>query len=373
MNTKTLAIAVVILAALAGLAAFLNRPAPPPAADPLVGQTLLAAETANTVQSLTITQGDQSVTVSRTPDADTWQVESYHHLPATVSKLRSFVQSLTTAKVQRVVTRNPERAARLDLGSASVQLTTTSGDTWSIDLGKTAERGGRYLRFGDSADAPAYLADFAGYLDPTAKNWADTKLVAAGRDDIASLTLTFPDEASLTLTRESATADWTAADLPEGQQLKASAISSLLSTLGNLRFTDTTAPDDTDAVDAAAHTRTVTAQTFAGDTFTVTLGRRPEQTVAKAPTTPADPVAATQEMLAAATNGSEPKSADEVVEDLTETIPAGPTFATVTGPTAVAPLAAHRDTLAFKVSDYSFTSLPADHAVLLEPTPTSAP
>ncbi len=373
MNLKNLSLAVVILAVLAGVAAFLNRPAPPPETDPRVGQPLLATETANAAQSLTLTQGTATVTVTRDGESDTWRVSNYHNLPASLSKLRSFVKGLTDAKINRVVTRSADRAARLDLDTASVSLTTADGETWSVDLGKTAERGGRYLRFDEAADAPAYLAEFSAYLDTTAKNWAESKLVAAERDQIASITLTFAadDEAPLTLTRESPTADWTASDLPEGKQVKSGAISTLLSTATNLRFTDVSEPDHTDAVDAAAHSRTLTFKTFGGEEFTVTLGRRPEKTIVKQPE-PANPAAAAAEMVAEATASAEPKSGEEVVEDLTETIPAGPTYAKVNGPAAVAPLASFNDTLAFKISDYSFTSLPANREALLEDAPAPA-
>ncbi len=376
MNLKNLTLAVIVLAALAGVAAFLNRPTPPPDADPRVDQPLLTTDLANAIKSLTLAQNGNSVTITRSADADTWRVSNYHDLPANVTKLRTFVQSLTEAKIQRVVTRDPTRAARLELGTVEIDLTTTSGETWSLDLGKNADRGGRYLRFGDADDAPAYLADFNGYVDTTPKNWTESKLVAAGRDDIAAMTLTFADasEAPLTLTRESATADWVAADLPAGKQVKAGAISTLLSTASSLRFTEAEPAGSADATDAAAHSRTLSFKTFAGEEFTITIGRRPEQTVVKAPE-PANPAAAAAEMVAEAASATTPESADEVLEDLTETVPAGPTYAQVTGPASLAPLATFNDTLSFKISDYSYTSLPANREALFEDTapPPAAP
>ncbi|WP_221029842.1 DUF4340 domain-containing protein [Actomonas aquatica] len=364
MNLKTLSLAVIVLALLAGAAAFFNRPTPPPDADPRVDQALLDASTANGTTELSLTQNSNTVTLRHDASTDTWRVSSYHDLPANVTKLRTFVQSLTDAKIQRVVTRNPERAARLELDTASIELTTTDGSTWSVDLGKNAERGGRYLRFDDAPDAPAYLADFSGYLDTTAKNWADTKLTSLDRDDIATMTITFADEAPITLTRESATADWTAADLPGDQQVKVGAISSLLSAATNLRFTAVTAPDVPDAIEAGANSRTLTFTTFDGETLTLNLGRRPEKTVVKAPepTNPAD-------LVTEATTATAPESADEVLENLTETLPAGPTYATVTGPATLAPLASYQSTLAFQIGDYTYTSLPATHEALLESNP----
>ena len=357
MNIKNLSLAIVVLAALAGLAAFLNRPTPPPETDPRVGAPLLATTTANAAQSIQITQGTASVTLTRDGTSEAWLVSSYHDLPVNLTKLRTFVRELTDAKIERVVTRNPELAARLELDSAKIAITSTDGSTWSASLGKTAERGGRYVRLDEGEDAPAFLAPFNAFLDATGKNWAENKLVNVERDQIAALTLTFADGAPITLQRESATAPWTTESLPDGQQLKTGAISTLISTATNLRFSDTTTPDDTDAVDAAAHARTLTVTTFAGDTLTVSIGRRPEKSVVNPPA-PSD-----------AATGDQPESAAEAVEDLTETIPAGPTFATVTGPAALAPLAHANAKVAFKISDYTFTSLPQNPAGFFEEAP----
>ena len=145
MNIKNLSLAIVVLAALAGLAAFLNRPTPPPETDPRVGAPLLATTTANAAQSIQITQGTANVTLTRDGTSEAWLVSSYHDLPVNLTKLRTFVRELTDAKIERVVTRNPELAARLELDSAKIAITSTDGSTWSASLGKTAERNA--LRF----------------------------------------------------------------------------------------------------------------------------------------------------------------------------------------------------------------------------------
>lgn len=358
MNLKHLSLAVLVLALLAGGVAWLNRPVPPVATDPRVGQPLLATATANDANSVAITQNGNTVTLAR-DGSEVWRVTSYHDLPVDLTKLRRFVSDLTDAKIERVVTRDPERISHLEFGTASVTLKGAAGAAWTADLGKNAERGGRYVRFESTDQSPAYLTRFSGYLDSTAKNWADSKLVAIDAKDVAKVSLTFPDGTALAFHRDKADGAWTGDDLPAGQEPNVTRLTSLLTSFNNVRFTDTTAPDDTDAVDARApgHTRTATLTTFAGDTLAITLGRRPEKTIVK-------PAPAATETTDASPPGAEKDDA-KPAQDTTETIPAGPVFAQVSGPSTLAPLAEAGAKLAFKVSDYLLTSLPATPSDLL--------
>src|SRR5690606_23590348 len=104
-----------------------------------------------------------------------------------------------------------------------------------------------YVRFDDADDAAAYLTAYNGYLDTTAKNWAHSKLLALEAADIARVTYTLPDAPAFSVSRENADATWTSTDLPAGATLKTTAVTSLVSNLANLRFSDTTAPDHEDA------------------------------------------------------------------------------------------------------------------------------
>ena len=349
MNLKNLSITVLVLAALSAVAYVLNRPAPPAETDPRVGEALLADATANAATAIAITDAGNTVELARADD-DSWTVTSYHDLPADMDKLRRFVGELIGADIERVVTRNADRMARLDFGNTRLSITTPD-TTWTVDLGRTAERGGRYLRFAHDEDSPAYLSPLSVYLDATARNWANSKLIGFAADDIASVELSFAEGAPVTVSRESANATWTTDDPPEGKRLLTTRMTSLLTSLTGLRFTDTTTPDDQDVVDASAHQRTAVLTNFEGESITIALGRRPEETTLKEPE--ADPAAILE------TYPDEDAGPAELLEDATETIPAGPVFAVVSGAASGALLATANESLAFKVSDYSFTSLPS--------------
>jgi len=358
MNLKILSITVLILAVLSAIVAWFDRPVAPADADPRVGTSLLADIPVNDAQTISVTNNDDTVALSRGTNGD-WQVDSYHGLPADTDKLRRLLGDLSEAEILRVVTRNPERAARLDLGSASVTI-----DDASISFGQNASRGGRYLRLAEGDDAPVYLTAASVFLDGSAKNWANAALTAFETDDIQSVTLTFPEEADVTATRESVEAAWTA-DLADGEQIREQPITSLLNTLRSLRFSDTSKPDAPEAQAARDHARTFTITTFGGETLSWSIGRKPAETTIKE--AEADPVAAVENLTTAP--DFEPESAEDVLEDLTETIPAGPVYVSFEGSADLAPLIGFQDEIAFRVSDFVFNGLPADRSAIIEPAP----
>ena len=274
MKLRTLVVTVAVLAAASVAVFFLQRPAPPASADPRVGQPLVTDATLQETARFVLSDQGKTVTLARQADG-TWRVPTYYDLPADFSKLSRLIDDLAAAKIQRAVTRNPERIARLEFKDTKLQLFDAAGKSlWSVTLGKHADSGGRFLRFDDQP--AAYLASFSAWLDAEPKNWADSSLLKLKADDIAKVEIGFADGAPVVVSREKKEAPWTAAKTPDGQQDNPAKITSLLSSLDTLRFTDTTAPDDAKAVAARAHERTLALTTFAGETVTVALGREPE-------------------------------------------------------------------------------------------------
>lgn len=366
MNLRILALVVALLLAACGLAWWLQRPAPPAAADPRVGQPLLAADLAGRAAQLRLTDQGKSVTIAKDASG-AWVVPAYHDFPADLPKLSRFLSDLTEARLQRLVTARADRLARLDFKDTAIQLIDAGGgQLWSVALGKTAEGGGRYVRFGN--EDKAYHANLNAWLDLEPKNWADAALLALKPDDIARLEIGFADPAqpALTVSRAKKEDAWTAADLPAGKRLKTDRVASVLSSLVSLRFTDTDPPDDEKAAAARAHQRTIRLTTFGGLTYTVALGRKPEekrQKVAAAPAA-ADPAANP------APEAPAPASADDKPrEPEFETIPAGPVYATVDSSDANAPINRLMARRAFQIGEWIYTGLPAAAAEFFEDAP----
>ncbi|HWA29252.1 MAG TPA: DUF4340 domain-containing protein [Lacunisphaera sp.] len=363
MNLRTLSITVAALVILCAIAWFAQRPTAPATTDPRVGQSVLAADVA--AQAARVKLADQGKAVELVRQANgAWTVPSYYDFPADFAKLSRFISDLTEAKIRRLVTARADRLGRLEFKDTTLALQDASGkELWQIALGKNADGGGRYVRYG--TEEKGYLANLSLWLDSEPKNWADALLLNLKADDLARIELGFADASAAPVIvnrakKEDAWAPASPTVAPEGKRLKAATITSLLSNLADLRFTDTTATDDEKAVAARAHSRTLKLTTFDGRTWTVILARKPEE---KKPKTTA-PEAKPAEPAAPAT-----PDAGKPQEPEMETIPAGPVFVSITSSDEKAPINALMKKRAFQVAEWTYTALPATPADLWEDAP----
>ena len=390
MKLKTLLLSVAILTVLSAVAYFLQRPAPPANPDSRIGQPLLDAKAVEKAARIRLTDQGKTVLLAKQADGK-WLVSSYFDLPADFAKLGRFIDDLATFKIQRLVTQNPERLTRLEFKDTAIALLDSADKVvWTLTLGKDAEGGGRFVRFGD--EKKGYLANLSLYLDSTAKNWADSLLVDLKPDDIAGVELTFDDGAPVTATRAKKEDAWAAGAAPAGQRIKSDRITSLLSSFTSLRFEDTAELTDANVDAARKHSRTVKLTTFDHKVVTVDLGRKPEEKIIKpagaAPTasqsspaiaTPAGPKPLDLATTTADNAGAKGETASgtsapaKPEEPKTETIPAGPVYAIVANSDPAAPINALMKKRAFQIYDWSFTSLPQKRDEFFEPIPTPPP
>lgn len=391
MKLKTLLIVVVILG-LASLGAyFAGRPPKPMAADPRVGQPLVANAVFEQAATVTINESGKSVVLKK-GDNNTWRVANYYDFPADFSKLSRLVSDLTGAKIERLVSQNAEKIKGFEFKDTGVTVADANGkELWSLKLGKNAEGGGRLIRFGE--ENKAFLTRLNAYLDAEPKSWADSSVITVKSDDVAKVELSFPDGAAPVVASRAKKEDpFTATDAPSGQRLKTDRITSLLSSLSSVRFSDTTEPTDANAAAAKSHARTVKLTLFSGKTLTLELGRKPEQKVVKAPeakkdgsTGPAalgnlgDLAKAAESTSAEGTKaGGEGKADDKsgpakVLEPVTETIPAGPVFVFASSSDDQAEINGLMKKRAFQVYEGTYTGLPQTRAELFEAAPAPAP
>jgi len=372
MNLKALAISVAILAALAAVAFVARRPSAPASADARLNQSLVAETVIGEAARLRLTDQGRTVTLARQADGS-WQVSSYHDLPADFAKLSTLVENLTTARLQRLVTSNPERIARLEFDGTRIELLNTAGQPLlSLALGRQAEGGvGRFVRYGD--ESKAYLANLTAWLDAESKNWANPELLSLRPETIARVEIPLGDGAALVVSRAKAEDPWTAESTPTGQRLRADKISSLLTSLGTLRFTDTTSPEAPEVTAAKANLRTFRLTTFDQKIVTIGLGRKPEEKRLKPPSSEAGvqsgPGALGSVSDLAKQGATDTAAGANPLAPEFETIPAGPGYAFVTHSDADAPINAWMSRRAYQVSEFTFTSLPQGSGDLFEPAP----
>jgi hypothetical protein len=372
MKLKTLVIIVVVLAGLSAVAYFANRPSSTASADARVNQPLVDRGTVEKAEKLKLS--DQGKTVLLTKAADgSWRVNSFYDFPTDFQKLSRFVDDLTSAKVERLVTSNPDKISRLEFKDTQVTLLDPSDKPLStLTLGKNFESGGRFVRFAD--EQKAYLTNLSAYLDTDAKNWADSTLVSVKTDDIAKIEITFPDAPTVIASRGKKEDAFSAAAPPAGQQLSPAKITGLLGSLTSIHFSDTSEPNDEKATAAKAHARTLKLTRFDGQTVTIELGRKPEEKIVKTPAATADGKSGPAAVLGSVNENKKPEESGpaKVAEPTTETIPAGPVYAFVSDSASTAPINALMQKRSFQVYESSFTSLPQKPADLFEPVPASA-
>ena len=382
MKLKSIVRTIAILAALSAVAFFATRPTPAPVADTRIGQPL--ADRAIVEKATTLRLNDQGKTVTLVRQADaTWKVASYHDFPADFSKLATFIGSLTDAKLERLVTSSPARIALLEFKDTKIELLdATDKELWTVTLGKNPDTGsGRYVRYG--AEAKAFLASLSAYLDTESKNWANAELLALKVDDVAKIEIPFvaanaSEPTSITVSRATKDAPWTAEKTPDGQKLKADKISAVLSSLSSIRFSETNDLTDANAVAAKANERLFKIETFDKKVLKIALGRKPEEKKLKPITPPAEGQSAlaalgtAADMLKKDADGKPAEPAKPIAPEF-ETIPAGPVFVNIASSDASASVNALMQKRAFQISDYTFTSLPQKSDELFEPAPVAAP
>ena len=382
MKLKSIVRIIAILAALSAVAFFATRPTPAPVADTRIGQPL--ADRAIVEKATTLRLNDQGKTVTLVRQADaTWKVASYHDFPADFSKLATFIGSLTDAKLERLVTSSPARIALLEFKDTKIELLdATDKELWTVTLGKNPDTGsGRYVRYG--AEAKAFLASLSAYLDTDSKNWANTELLALKVDDVAKIEIPFvaanaSELTSLTVSRATKDAPWTAEKTPDGQKLKADKIAAVLSSLSSIRFSETNDLTDANAVAAKANERLFKIETFDKKVLKIALGRKPEEKKLKPIAPPAEgqsglaSLGTAADMLKKDAAGKPAEPAKPIAPEF-ETIPAGPVFVNIASSDASSSVNALMQKRAFQISDYTFTSLPQKSDELFEPAPVAAP
>jgi hypothetical protein len=335
MNLRPLLLSVAVLAPLAAAVWWFQRPEPAPSLnDPRVDARLAEPDALARAAHLRLTLPSGEAVAFTRAEVGRWVVEGEPALPADRSKLASLSSTLIGTRVERLVTRNPDRLATLGLGETRIAyLDADQKPLLELDLGKTADSGGRFLRYGD--ETQAYLARLNLHLDATAAAWRDTLLLPGlVPADIASIRIQFTDTFVATntnLTRDSADAPWTAAPTPEGKQVKQSLLTSQLNTLANLRYTGVAPRLDPAVVAARVFPREIELRTFTDRSITLRFQRLP------APPTPAD--------------GSAPR----------------PVYVELIDSEPDALLAAAARTHAFEIAEWVFNGLPAKAEELFEP------
>lgn len=307
--------------------------------DSRIETKLVANDSLAPLGSVIIEENENSVTLTLDKDSNDWLVKERFDMPANFSKLSTLINNLADTEIIRLATSKPDRLVELGLeGNKTIRLLDTKGgEIQKVEIGKDADNGRQIIRLGD--ETKAYLVDQRVNLDSNALSWLNKELLKIDTASTTGLSLSTSEDETLNLTRSDAESDWNEVTPLEStnRSIKQDAIASLLRQVETIRFTDLDDKGSVDAKDASEHAHSFTIKQADGSSYTLSIGRRPEQTIETE-------------------DSEEPK-----------TEPAGPVFISINASNENAPINAYMEKTAFKVSNYMYTNLVKSIDDLTEP------
>ena len=283
MKFQRILVAVLLLALIVVIGKWLQRPTEQ-RREGRVGEMLVSHQIVESARQIHLSDPseEETVTLVKGPE-NAWILPDYHSFEVDFSKLESLIRSLLEAKVDREVTKDPERLKRLELGKNRIEF--KSSDTESlliIETGKRSPSGGTFIKF--DGDDSAYLSDLSLYLDTNESNWPRKKMLSFTPSEVARLHIggTEGALAARRIHRESADTPFTSDELDENWQINDSEVKNLLRTLINARFSKVAEKDDPDVSAALAHAREFELSLFSGGSYSLSIGQRPSEPVEEA-------------------------------------------------------------------------------------------
>ena len=212
---------------------------------------------ADQIASLTISQGEETITIKR--EGDVWGIADRSDWPANSDEVREVIVGLTRMRVIEEKTRNEARYKLLhledpaseDAQSKLLKLDDASGQNIAtVVLGKIKfgvlgpGRNGTYVR--KPGTPQTWLV--SGSMDaPTdVRGWAKKAIYEIPKDDVSQIRISHPGDEDVVLVRgEEEGADFTLANIPEGTRLRQDAdIGFVASALAQLELWDVKKRDE---------------------------------------------------------------------------------------------------------------------------------
>lgn len=360
MSLKRTAIVVALLGLGAALSWWLfsaNQHGP---SDAHIGETVLDHSTARQARRISLSF-DEGASIQLAKDGEHWRVASLEGLPADIETLQELFSSLTEATLDRVATNRPETMEeRLEIGTTIIDLEDANGAQLArIELGKSGDRGGVFLRLNEGANA--YFSNDRVVVDDTPEDWVLRQIGHWETERVRVVRATLEDGQSIRFERADAETDFSTVAVFEGEQVRQSGIESLLSELLDVRYIERVDKDDPLVTEALQHPLRYAFEDAEGHSLEWTLGRRP---AVEAPATE------TEEQNEA----EDPQESGEtgqaaVEEEAPEPRPAGDAYMVLSISDPAHPWSGHAENYAYRISNYVHDRLPEERSPLFEAIP----
>jgi len=355
MNIKNLYISAGVLAVLAIITSFLTRTSNAPLLDDRVGSSVVDAAKLRDTAKIVVETDGETMTLVNDEEKKAWVLEEKHNLPTSYTRISQLARNVSDAKLQRLVSENPERIATLGFeGGDRIRFVDKMGnDIVDFELGKETENGRQFLRY--EGEDKAFLVNSTFFIDSNLDSWLEKKLVSFEAEDVTAITAKLQNGDKLSVQRDNADADWTTEEsLPEDKVLNQSSIGQIASKFANLSFTATADKDDPNVVAARENSHQFELRMNNGKSYTFTIGRQPEVKIEK-------------EVEKEGENG---ETTTEIEEEVVT--PEGPVYYFISSSDESDPVNEYMSRSAFEVSSYQFTSLPDAMEDLLSDAPEPA-
>ncbi len=236
-------------------------------------EALYAGITQENIQSITISDQERSVKISR--GADGWVLPEADDFPVTAVQASDVISQVLTIDTRRLVASNTTSHARLGVTEADftrrVDLETKEGQGLTLFVGSAPSARSTNVRRSDSDNVYLTSNVTANDLRTDVGSWVNTAYVAVPESDIQAITLKNA-QGTLDFTRPT-TDTWTMAGLAEGEVFNENNLTSLLTRLSGFNMINPLGKTDQPEYGMATPAATVTMQTQppGGEAKTITL------------------------------------------------------------------------------------------------------
>ena len=152
---------------------------------------LYAGTTIDDIQSITVSENEQSIKVVRSGDG--WVLPEAEDFPVTAVQASDVISKVLTVDTRRLVASNPTSHSRLEVTADKfvrrVDLETKTGETLTLYVGSAPSARSTNVRRGDSDNV--YLSNSLSATDLRTDyaSWVDTTYLAIPETDVQALTI----------------------------------------------------------------------------------------------------------------------------------------------------------------------------------------
>lgn len=294
MKSKQLFTLVVITAALVAGALFMHRSEQPN--TPVLGTLLFPDLKLNDITRVEITSASGKTVLTRKDD--TWVSESRYGYPIRFDTLRSSLMVLSKLTSSQPVPLTDEQRKTMHLIPPTTNNPAESGTLVSWSYGPSAPAGSIIIGQEHHKNVPGVSEQYGGYPDgqfiavepsgdaylipellegftPAPENWLETDLINIGPEKVKQVTMRYAgSQDTLTLPRREGTKALMVTDVKKKEQEVSEKLTSIGAALSYFTLADVADPTLTDDAMGFTNSAGFDAQTEDGIQYTVTIGKK---------------------------------------------------------------------------------------------------